>query len=67
MKDDDESARVEINAIIGKIVSALLKPGEVLDVHQLIGSLYRLSNRTDDAKIKESCLAAIRLLANKMH
>ncbi len=67
MKHDDDDVAAEVRKVTGQVVMALLEPGKTLHLHQIIGRLWRMGNSTDDARVREACLEAIRLLARKMH
>jgi hypothetical protein len=65
--DDDIDITEEIRALVGKVVTRILRPDEALTVQELIGALYRLSLRSTDSKTKIACQKAIHILAKKLH
>jgi hypothetical protein len=67
VKDEDSDITEEIRALVGRVVTRILRPDEALTVQELIGALYRLSLRSTDSKTKVACEKAIRILAKKLH
>lgn len=67
MTDDDVTLNDEIRALIGKVVSRLVRPDEVLSVHEIINALHTLRVRSPDHNTRLSCKKAIRILARKLH
>jgi len=67
VKDEDTDITDDIRALVGRVVSHILRPDEALSVQELIGALYRLSLRSSDSKTKSACEKAIRILAKKLH
>jgi hypothetical protein len=65
--DDDLTINDEIRALIGKVVSRLIRPDEVLSVHEIITALHSLRVRSPDRNTRLSCRKAIRILARKLH
>lgn len=67
MTDDDLTLNDEIRALIGKVVSRLVRPDEPLSVHEIINALHTLRVRSPDRNTRLSCKKAIRILARKLH
>ena len=67
MTDDDLTINDEIRALIGKVVSRLVRPDEPLSVHEFINALHSLRVRSPDRNTRLSCRKAIRILARKLH
>ncbi|TPV29049.1 glycogen/starch/alpha-glucan phosphorylase [Pantoea anthophila] len=64
MKYDNDS---EIRALVGAVVSDLIKAGEPVNFHDITDALFRLSEETRDRRLKALCLEAISFFTRKMH
>jgi len=58
VKDEDSDITEEIRALVGRVVTRILRPDEALTVQEL---------RSTDSKTKVACEKAIRILAKKLH
>lgn len=67
MKQDKTDPGEEIHALLGKIVSGILQPGETLAVQDIISALHQQSLQTASEKTRLTCERAIRILAHKLH
>lgn len=56
-----------IHEVVGKALTRVLEPGETVNIHQLIGALYRLSVRSENPDIRMACEKAIEQLAKKLN
>ncbi|MGK3141215.1 hypothetical protein [Pantoea sp. C2G6] len=65
--DDELNIDDEMRALIGKVVSRLIKPDAALEVHEIINALHHLRVRSPDHQIRLTCQKAMRLLARKLH
>ncbi|BBL32776.1 hypothetical protein [Pantoea ananatis] len=57
----------DIRALIGAVVSELLKVGEPVQFHQITDALFRLSHDSRDKRFKVLCQRAIHFFSRKMH
>jgi len=57
----------DIRALIGEVVSELLKRGEPVQFHQITDALFRMSQDSGDKRVKLLCKRAIHFFARKMH
>ncbi|PQK86403.1 hypothetical protein [Pantoea ananatis] len=57
----------DIRALIGAVVSELLKIGEPVQFHQITDALFRLSQDSRDKRFKVLCQRAIHFFSLKMH
>ncbi|MGK3142158.1 hypothetical protein ACCW71_07575 [Pantoea sp. C2G6] len=64
MKDDKDK---EIRALVGAVVSDLIKAGEPVHFHDITDALFRLSEETRDGRLKALCQEAISFFTRKMH
>ncbi|THB84396.1 hypothetical protein E1N66_10575 [Pantoea allii] len=64
MKYDNDN---EIRALVGAVVSDLIKAGEPVHFHDITGALFRLSEETCDSRLKALCQEAISFFTRKMH
>ncbi|WP_394542026.1 hypothetical protein [Pantoea sp. SGAir0418] len=52
---------------IGLAIRQILRRGETVNPHELIGTLWRLKESSADVTLREACNRAIRLFAGKMN
>lgn len=64
MKYDQEK---DIRALVGTIVTELIKTGEPVHFHDITNALFRLSEETRDSRLKALCHEAIGFFTRKMH
>ncbi|MBD8142848.1 hypothetical protein WKH24_00580 [Pantoea agglomerans] len=64
MKYDNDN---EIRALVGAVVSDLIKAGEPVHFHHITDALFRLSEETRDSRLKALCQEAISFFTRKMH
>ncbi|MBW1212128.1 hypothetical protein C7431_101408 [Pantoea allii] len=67
MKQDRTEIGEEIHALLGRIVSGILQPGETVTVQEIISALHQQSVLTECEKTRLTCEQAIRILAHKLH
>jgi len=66
--EQDESENAEaMYALLGDVITQILKPGETLSLPEIIGALYRTGLRADTPEMQQACEKVIRLLAKKMN
>jgi hypothetical protein len=65
-QDDSEDAEA-MYALLGDVITQILKPGETLSLQEIIGALYRTGLRADSPEMQQACEKVIRLLARKMN
>jgi hypothetical protein len=65
-QDDSEDAEA-MHALLGDVITQILKPGEALSLQEIIGALYRTGLRSDSPGVQQACEKVIRLLAKKMN
>lgn len=64
MKYDKDN---EIRALVGAVVSDLIKAGDPVHFHDITDALFRLSEETRDGRMKALCQEAIEFFTRKMH
>jgi len=64
VKYDEEK---DIRALVGAIVSDLIKTGQPVHFHDITDALFRLSEETRDSRLKALCHEAIGFFTRKMH
>jgi len=57
----------DIRALIGEVVSELLKMGEPVQFHQITDALFRMGEDSRDKRVKHLCKRAIHFFMRKMH
>jgi len=67
VKQDRTEIGEEIHALLGRIVSGILQPGETVTVQEIISALHQQSVLTECEKTRLTCEQAIRILAHKLH
>ncbi|OWY78369.1 hypothetical protein CDN97_01050 [Pantoea sp. AMG 501] len=67
MKQNRTEIGEEIHALLGRIVSGILQPGEAVTVQDIISALHQQSLQTACEKTRLICEQAIRILAHKLH
>ncbi|MCW0352493.1 hypothetical protein IAQ00_12470 [Pantoea ananatis] len=67
MKQNGTEIGEDIHALLGKIVSGILQPGEAVTVQDIISALHQQSLQTGCEKTRLTCEQAIRILAHKLH
>ncbi|CRH29227.1 biofilm development regulator YmgB/AriR family protein [Pantoea ananatis] len=68
MKQNRTEIGEEIHALLGRIVSGILQPGEAVTVQDIISALlHQQSLQTACEKTRLICEQATRILAHKLH
>ena len=66
--DDEKAANPEeIHAVIGYVVASLLEAGKPMHMHEIAAMLKQQAERASDHTLREHCLQALRLIADKMN
>lgn len=67
MKKYEPGIPDEIYAVIGRVVTGLLTPDNVIHLQEITDRLHRLSEETHDMQTRCHCLKVIKMLTRKMH